>query len=474
MKVEINGKVVYEPTAKQLLFHKSTARFPLYGGAAGGGKSHALRWHAYLSCLQVPGFKALLLRRNLPDLKRHHEKVAALESHTLGSTFLSSEHLMKFLNGSTLEFGHCADDESVAIYLSAEYDLVLFDELVTFTEYQYLMISSRCRTTIPGVLPKVMCATNPGGPQSQWVRRRWIDKDVDEFDDPSYKAEEYEYIPATLRDNPYINQDEYELQLNRLPGELARAYRDGDWDIFMGQYFQEFRRDLHVKDMGEVPATYRRILGLDWGYAQEGVCLWGVVLPNGQLYIEDELVFNGSRRNKLIAPQVAKAIVERNEERGIAVRAIYADPAMFAPLGHTGETMAETFQRNGLFIQEADNDRLNGWARVRAWLAMMPPDANFPDQRVPHMVINPKCGYLIRTLPQLVMDERQPEDVDTKSADHAADALRYLVMGRPAPTRQAEVAEFPIGTVGYYRQQILQHHQRQRLGHRQVRRRYAY
>jgi phage terminase large subunit len=472
----VNGQVVYKPTPKQLQFHLCPARYVLYGGAVAGGKSHALRWHAYMSCLSVPKFKVLLLRRYLTELERTHCRKVAEEQHLFGAKWVKSEYILNFPNGSWLELGHCQHEDDANIYLSAEYDLILFDELVTFTETQYRKIRSRCRTTIPGVTPRVMAGTNPGGSEAAWVRRMWVEKDLTEEEDPYYNPVDYAYIPARLEDNPHINREAYELELQGLPPELARAYREGDWNIFYGQYFQEFRKSLHVADLGTVAPTARRICGLDYGYSREGVCLWGVILPEGQLYIEDEYTFNGQRRKKQIASQVALALRKRSDDRGITVGGCYADPDIFSPSGHTGETIAETFGRYGWPMLEADNDRINGWARVRAWLGLMPRHESW-DHDKPWMVISPKCIGLVRTLPQLVMDPRRPEDVNTESPDHWGDALRYLVMSRPAPNA-TEIPEpsYAEGTMGWMRQQILSGHRNRdygRLGRRAVRR-YAY
>jgi hypothetical protein len=240
---------LYAPTARQRQFHECPARNVLYGGAAGGGKSHALRWDAYMRCLSLKHYRALLLRRTYPELENTHlENVPVDLAGGLPAEYLKSERKVRFRNGAVLQFGHCEDEAAVGKYLSTEYDAIYFDELVTFTEKQFLMIRSRARSTKPGVRPMIRAGTNPGGPESHWVRRRFIWQDLTGKEDPRYRPEDYAYIPATLDDNPYIDREEYAANLESLPEELARAYRYGDWDIFPGQYFGEWRKAKHVSE----------------------------------------------------------------------------------------------------------------------------------------------------------------------------------------------------------------------------------
>lgn len=443
VKIGVKGgseRLVYVPLPKQVEFMETSARRVLFGGAAGGSKSHALRWHGHLSALGTGQFRVLLLRRTFRDLERTHMREAEVEAPQVGGQFLKSDKLVRYPNGSLLEFGHCEDGSAVAQYLSAEYDLILFDELVTFEREAFLMIASRARTRKPGVTPRVMAGTNPGGPQAHWVRRLFIDQDVDRDEFPNYRPEDYVYVPSKLEDNPYLNED-YEQGLLDLPPELRKAYRDGDWDIFPGQYFPEWRRKTHVAGAHmDCPPDVPRVRAVDWGFVKPGWCGWFVLLPDGRVYLEDEYVFS-----RVVASEVAREIDRRTKERGVKIRYTVGDTAMWTPDSQTGESLAETFARFGVPMVQADKDRLNGWNRVRHWLRDAP-------DGVPWLTSSPACAYFNRTIPALVSDDHKPEDVDTDGEDHAGDALRYFCMSRPMPGTTSRSRPQPPGTFGYWKQ----------------------
>lgn len=457
--VAINGKVLYAPTPKQALFHNCPAKNVLYGGAAGGGKSHALRWDAYVRCLSRGQYRALLLRRTNPELENTHIDAVALDLvNGLPGEYLKSEKRLRFPNGSVLAFGHCEDDAAVSKHLSTEWDALYFDELVTFTEKQYLMIRSRARSTKPGIVPVVRAGTNPGGAQSHWVRRRFIWQDITPLEDPRYRPEDYAYIPATLDDNPHLDQAEYAALLESLPGELARAYRHGDWDIFPGQYFPEWRR-VTARDGQTVawhvtashvalPREWPRVLCMDWGYVKPGFVGWVVLSPEGHAYLEDEYV-----PVRVTAFDQGVEVGRRCRERGLR-KLLYLvyDHQMETPQTDSGEPIIETFLRGmrsvGVHVgtRKADKDRHNGWARLRQWFKAA------PDGR-PWFSVSPECRYTVRTIPSLVSDETDPEDVDTDGEDHAGDALRYWAMSRPMPVAPPATTTVPYLSMGWFKRQ---------------------
>jgi hypothetical protein len=138
------------------------AIYILIGGAAGGSKSKGLREIAHAVCMTTPNYRVLLLRRTFKELESNHILDAQLEAPEMGAECVPSAKVVRYPNGSQLQFGHCETAADAANYLS-EYDLIIFDELVTFEETQFLLISSRARSTKPGVVPKVMAGRTLAG-----------------------------------------------------------------------------------------------------------------------------------------------------------------------------------------------------------------------------------------------------------------------------------------------------------------------
>ena len=409
-------------------------KWVLFGGARGGGKSRLLRFLAYYCCLKFPNFQVLLLRRTYPELEKSHMRWVQREVEGLGGQFIPSAKppIVRWQNGSILEFGHCQDAQDVENYLSAEYNLVLPDELGTFDEDMILRIASSARIRCPEFKPTIVSATNPG---ATWIKDRWITREVDTERYPDYNPSQYCFVRSLLDDNPYPDPD-YEAFLNALDPDTKAAWRYGSWDVFEGQYFKEFRHDRHIRSL-EIPASLPRLGGLDWGYTSPGCMLWAVVLPDGHLHIEREYKFKDT-----IASDVAQELIRRNLDHGIVLTTAYADPSMWIRGGQTGESIAETFLRGGVPLQRANHERVNGWQRLRHWLRDAP-------DGIPWLTFDPDCRYLIRTLPALTHDKPpNEEDVDTTKDDHAADALRYLVMGRPAPAGAKAAPEWPRDSVG--------------------------
>lgn len=406
---------LYVPTPKQARFHDSIATQRLYGGAAGGGKSRALRMEAVRQCESAPGVTGLLMRRTYPELwKSVISKL--LEELPYGSyRYVKQDRCMYFPNGSRVEFGYCERETDVTRYQGGEYDFIGIDELTHMTEYMYRYMRSRLRTSKKNVLPNFFASTNPGGVGHAFVKKLWIDRaGYGERDKP----EEYDFIPARVYDNPY-NNPEYIDELEQLPDDERRALLEGDWDVFSGQYFREWRREMHVVDPFPIPATARRVIGIDYGYSAPSAVLWLAEIGES-VYVYRELYGPG-----MTYTQLANEVVKRTPENEL-ISQIPVDPAIFAKNPDTAFSGADRFKQAGLRVSPANNERVAGWQVVREWVhPTFNPNA---ERDTPKLYVFSNCVNLIRTLPSMIHDKTHVEDLDTRGEDHACDALRYAAM----------------------------------------------
>jgi phage terminase large subunit len=450
---------LYVPTPKQVEFDVCAAKYVLYGGAAGPGKSHAARWALYRRALRIPGFEALLLRKTFPELEKTHLRRMARDVELLGKNnaeFIESKRLMRFANGSLIECGHMEDADAVAKYLSSEYDVIVPDEGSTFDPQALLELSTRARSTKPEVQAeggaKFWVVSNPGGPASAVLLDFFIDHAPDFDAYPAlvgdYRPEEWQYVPGLLDDNPYMDPA-YERQLAVLPKWRYEQLRHGDWRVFSGQFFAEWNERVHVATL-EPDRSAKWFRSLDWGRNQPGCVLWWAVLPDHKLYIRREWKFQG-----MSEAEVALGIKKIDAELDLAKKPTYTagDPSTHNKTGasHTdgrfvGQSIAESLAHYGVPLTKADNDRFNGWMRCHALLRSAP-------DGTPWLQVHPDCRYLIRSIAAAVSDKKDPDDVDTTSDDHGLDAWRYGAMSRPNPATKTYRPVYAPGTMGELRQQ---------------------
>jgi phage terminase large subunit len=467
------AKLLYVPTPKQVEFDRCPAKYVLYGGAAGPGKSHAARWALYRRALKTPGFEALLLRKTFPELEKTHLRRMASEVPMLGGEFIESKRLARFRHKdgrvSLIECGHMDDDNAVSKYLSSEYDVIVPDEGSTFDPQALLELSTRARSSKPEVIAdggaKFWVVSNPGGPASSMLLDFFIDQTPDYDAYPAlrdaYDKSEWTYIPGLLDDNPYMDPA-YERQLAVLPKWRYEQLRFGDWRVFAGQFFSEWNERHHVAVL-EPAREGRWFRSLDWGRNQPGCVLWWAVLPDHRLYVRKEWKFQGRSEE-----EVAAGIKKIDSDLGLTKRPSYTagDPAVFNKTGAThtkpqfvGQSIGESLGFYGVPITKADHDRFNGWMRCHALLRF--PEVEQPGAILalqtmptgtPWLQVHPECRYLIRSIAAAVSDDKDPDDVDTKTDDHALDAWRYGAMSRPNPASKSYRPTYAAGTMGALRQ----------------------
>ena len=409
-------------TKKQKLFIDAEESEVLFGGAAGGGKSYGQMVDALLFALRYKGSKQLILRRSFSELEKSLIRTSLAIFPREIYTFNSSNHTGKFKNGSIIDFGYCATENDVYQYQSAEYDCIRFDELTHFTEAQYVYLISRVRGA--NKFPKqIKSSTNPGGVGHSWVKTRFIDPAPH---GTSFKGEDGMqriFIPSLLDDNNFLMSSDpsYKTRLTALPERERKALLFGDWNIFEGQYFNEFNHANHVCTPFEIPVDWRKYRTIDYGLDRL-VCLWIAVAPNGVAYVYREFC-----ESNLPIGAAALGITERtpkNED----IYATLAPPDLFSRSQETGKTKASLFAERGVNFTKTSNDRETGWLAIKELLS--------DTHGGPRLKIFSFCTELIRCLPALTIDKLRPSDCANEPHEltHAPDALRGFAIfyARPA------------------------------------------
>jgi hypothetical protein len=453
---------LYVPTHVGVAYERSPAKNRMLGGAAGGAKSHILRWGMLRKAMTIPGYNGLIVRRTYGELEKSQLRRLAIDVPLLGGVYTPTKYMAEFpATGGMIEAGHLDDATALSRWLSTEYDEIACDEGSTFNPDHILELSTRARTSKPAVRKaggaKFDVGTNPGGPAWAVLRDLFVTHEPDWEAFPNlkkrYTPEQWVYLKSLLDDNPY-RDPEYEDSLAVLSEARYEQLRWGAEFVTDGQFFRQWRAELDGKPWHVVdrPLADLRNLewfcSMDWGYNAPGVLLWWACLPDGHYHIAREWKFRETPAVDIQARfwQITK------EELGLSgVRYVVCDPAMKQRTGAgRGESIFETLakasggRKRGMPMRPGDNDRANGWTRCHLLLRAAPDGG-------PWVTVSPECRYGVRSMPGLVQDKNDPEDLDTTKDDHWADALRYGAMSRPAPTRAAAPLPPPVGSWGWQR-----------------------
>ena len=389
----------------------------------------------------------MIIRKTYPELQENHiipmcemlNCYAPNRKDRIASYNDSKKHIT-FKNKSRILFRYCDNEKDAERFQGTEVDVLFVDEATHQSEAKMKKLNA-CVRGVNDFPKRIYYTCNPGGEGHSWVRRLFIDKAYQDNENP----DDYMFIQSLVTDNKILMETnpDYIRQLQALPDKLRKAWLEGDWGVFDGQFFEDFvdrpeyyqeRTWTHVIDPFEIPEGWKIYRSFDWGYNKPFSCGWWAVDYEGVAYRILELYGCTKTPNeglKWTPPKVFSEIanIEREHRwlRGKHIIGI-ADPAIWN--AETGKSIAEVAADHGVFFTKGDHERIAGWMQVHYRLA-------FDDNGFPMMYVFSNCKAFIRTIPLLQYDEHKPEDLDSDGEDHCADEVRYFCMSRPITPRMA-------------------------------------
>lgn len=461
--------------AKQQIAFDSKANEILFGGATRGGKSFFVRRAYILWCSQIPGLQCDIFRLHLDDIIGNH-----MEGETSFPVLLSeweraglckvNQTEIKFWNGSQISLEHASDEASVmSKHQGIAKHVRTFEEATQISSrlIQWLTgwvtMSEEMQSRVPekwkGMFPRIYYTTNPIGKSAGYFRREFVKAR------PPYAIEKVgffnrQYIPALVEDNPSENAEATRARVGNLGDQaVSDALLNANWDALAGDFYPEWSDERHVVEDFSPPAHWFRFRSFDWGTAEPFAVYWWAV-SDGEPFRDLNNKQRWYPRGALIAYQEwygcddkdpAKGCRMRNEDiaQGILARSEYdfrnvitlTDSLPFQDRG--GETIAQTFQKQGVILTQGDTSRVPGWSQLRSRLIGIEIDSN-DGRRVPMIYFCDSCRYAREYIPALTRhaSESKKEDaVEHGEATHTCDAIRLACMAHSVIKDRKEPTE---------------------------------
>ena len=388
------------------------------GGARGPGKSHAVLAQAALDdCQRIDGLKGLFLRQTGVAAKESFDDL--VDKVVVGHvSFDRTGFLLKFPNESRIILGGFKDASDIDKYIGIEYDFIIVEELDQLTEEKYMKLRGSLRTSKQNWRPRMYTSFNPGGIGHAFLRNRYV------IPFREKREKETRFIGSTYKSNPYLNK-EYIEYLESLVGDLGRAWREGDWDLFRGMVFQEWRNSKHVIQFPEYPIELcTKLVGFDWGYNHPGCAAWIAVTPDLRVYAYREIYQNEKNPQDWANQMKIFLQIEKVSE-------VVLPHDCFAHLGGN-ETIATIFENTwrdlGEYRPPIVRGNTMGTVAVKNRITIFHQYLRDAPDGKPYFQVLPKCENLIRTIPELIYSKTNVEMIDKTGDDHAFDAVSVALM----------------------------------------------
>lgn len=407
-----------------------------YFGGYGSGKSLVL-CATIISQAVVYGGDYVIARFYMPELRRTTMKTfleICPKELIIEVRVADAEVHLKSANGKAIIFfvGVDMPEKLDSLNLSG----FAIDEASQTTEEAFLKLQGRLRN--PKGLRKGLLVGNPKG--RDFVYRYFVSK-------VAVKPESrhnFKMIVAPSTENKHLPEGYVEQLLSTYSKERVQRDIMGSFDSFEGMIYDDFSRQIHVVEPFEIPQGWNRIIGADHGYTNPSAFLWAAIDHDGNVYIYRELY----RRETLIKDLCAEikslnGCSPSNPRGNEKIEAIYIDPSTRSRRGQTGVSDFSTYLEylpESLPLVCANNEVSAGIDRVKTFLRVN------PKTKKPRLTIFSNCTNLIEEIGEYRWAElsasqegqKNQKEEPRKYNDHACDALRYLIMSRPDPSKKPE------------------------------------
>lgn len=260
--------------------------------------------------------------------------------------------------------------------------------------------------------------------ESLWIEENAFHKIfLSVFSDPRRTQEWYE---STAKDLGVKVKQEYPRTAEEALSNLG------------GSFFSEFDYNLHTCEPFKIPEDWTVYNTLDYGL--DMFAHYKVAIDNENVaYVFHEIYQSG-----LIISEAADKVklAELVEKEDGSVKDWYkprlrlAPPDLWNRSQESGKSRALLFDEHGLELVKSNNDRQAGWLALKELLK----ERTAPNgERYVRLKIFRTCRHLIRTLPQILIDEKNPDDCakEPHELTHAPDALRYFAIYWTQPPENA-------------------------------------
>jgi hypothetical protein len=395
------------------------------------------RWDAHMRALAHPGFRYCILRRTFPQLQSSHLNFLTEEMRELGGTYHKTDHIAYYPNGSMGFYRHCATDDHVLSLLSAEFGLMVFDELSTFEWDMFTKLAASVRVTKgSSLIAMVRGLTNPLGPSASKILQYFVDKDVDLAEDPDYNPSDWYSIHANLGDNPYLDREQYQRRFSGLPAHVRKAWVDGEFVLENALFDLQPMRDgkpyhvIHDLDLPKVlkAATIYRAIDSGW-FPDPTIILWIAHLGNRYIVFNEQIYYKTTAAESadLIKEEEVRLSRMVGPDFKLRVATTYCDPSMDINTTADVKTIREIYEDKGVPMDCSINKRDYFATAIHNGLS------GEAGENLPRLQFYVRgCPYLVRTIPQMRFDQKRPSFMADHKDDHAVVALAYFLLSHAA------------------------------------------